>query len=262
MHDLTRCQRFQTESFLGRKCIMPYAFNLMEYFTTSQNIDFLIRIIVACFCGALIGYERSRRFIDAGVRTHLIVCCAAASLMIVSKYGFVDLVAKNGDLLYGTRGADPARIAAQVVSGVGFLGAGAIFRNKNIVKGLTTAAGIWATAGIGLAIGAGMYWIGIVATAIISLFQVVTHKFTIGSDSFTTNFLEFDVDSDINFQTLLTQFAESTHGKITSYSIDRAGHNLTHYSVTMKNKGKISMEDLHQFIDEHKGVRSASTSFM
>ena len=241
---------------------MTFAEYMMSQFSLVQYAEFFARILIACVCGAVIGFERSMRFKEAGIRTHIIVCCAAALMMIVSKYGFVDLVAKNGDLLYGTRGTDPARIAAQVVSGVGFLGAGAIFRNKNIVKGLTTAAGIWATAGIGLAIGAGMYWIGIVATAIISLFQVVTHKFTIGSDSFTTNFLEFDVDSDINFQTLLTQFAESTHGKITSYSIDRAGHNLTHYSVTMKNKGKISMEDLHQFIDEHKGVRSASTSFM
>ena len=240
---------------------MPYAFKLMEHFTSAQTIDFLIRILVACVCGALIGYERSRRFIDAGVRTHLIVCCAAASLMIVSKYGFVDMLTEGGDMLYGTRGADPARIAAQVVSGVGFLGAGAIFRNKNTVKGLTTAAGIWATAGIGLAVGAGMYWVGISATAIIWGFQIITHTHTIGSDSFNTNFMTFDVDSDLNFQPILMELADSIKGKITSYSIEQ-GDRSTRYTVTMKTRGKISMEDLHVFIEKHDGVRSASTSFM
>lgn len=150
---------------------MPYAFHMFQQFTLSQTFEFMIRILVACACGAAIGYERTKRFKEAGIRTHLIVCCASATIMIVSKYGFVDLSTGNGEMLSGLRGADPARIAAQVVSGVGFLGAGAIFRNKNIVRGLTTAAGIWATAGIGLAVGSGMYLLGIFTTAIIALFH-------------------------------------------------------------------------------------------
>ena len=131
---------------------------LCEYFNSQfsimQDLDFLVRILAACFCGACIGFERTKRFKEAGIRTHIIVCCAAALIMIVSKYGFADLTYPDGSVFNGTRGADPARIAAQVVSGISFLGAGVIFKNGSTVKGLTTAAGIWATAGIGLALGA------------------------------------------------------------------------------------------------------------
>lgn len=241
---------------------MPYAFHMFQQFTLSQTFEFMIRILVACACGAAIGYERTKRFKEAGIRTHLIVCCASATIMIVSKYGFVDLSTGNGELLNGLRGADPARIAAQVVSGVGFLGAGAIFRNKNIVRGLTTAAGIWATAGIGLAVGSGMYLLGIFTTAIIALFQVIMHKFTIGSDAYSNNFLEFDVDSNIGFQQILTKFAEENGGQITSYSISSAGNHQTHYSVTIKAKRLITMERLEAFLESHEGIHSASTSFM
>ena len=168
---------------------MPFAQFTMQYFTLAQNLDFLLRLLVACACGAAIGYERSRRFKEAGIRTHVIVCCAAALIMIVSKYGFVDLGTSTTGFFPGTRGADPARIAAAVVSGIGFLGAGAIFRNKNAVKGLTTAAGLWATAGIGLAVGSGMYWLGIVAAAIICIMQYLMHHFTVGSDAFQNSVL-------------------------------------------------------------------------
>ena len=126
---------------------------LNSQFSIAQNLDFFLRILLACLCGAGIGFERSRRLKEAGIRTHVIVCCAAALLMIVSKYGFADLTSATGEVFAGTRGADPARVAAQVVSGISFLGAGVIFKHGNTIKGLTTAAGIWATAGIGLAIG-------------------------------------------------------------------------------------------------------------
>ena len=79
-------------------------------------------------CAACIGFERSKRFKEAGVRTHIIVCCAAALIMIISKYGFADLTAADGAVYNGTRGADPARVAAQAVSGISFLGAGVIFK--------------------------------------------------------------------------------------------------------------------------------------
>ena len=241
---------------------MPYAFQILNFFTIEQILDFLLRILVACVCGTLIGYERSLRFKEAGVRTHLIVCCASAMIMIVSKYGFVDLTDSSGELLSGLRGADPARIAAQVISGVGFLGAGAIFRNKNIVKGLTTAAGLWATAGIGLAIGSGMYFIGIFVALIVALFQVIMHKFTIASDSFSNNFLEFIVDNNVKFQQILSEFVKVNNGKLTSYSISKSDDLHTHYSVTIKTKRLITMEQLHEFLEEHEGIRSASTSFL
>ena len=108
-----------------------------------QNLDFCLRLLLACICGASIGVERSRHFKEAGVRTHVIVCMGAALAMIVSKYGFVDLTLADGASFPGTRGADPARVAAQVISGISFLGAGVIFKREGLVRGLTTAAGIW-----------------------------------------------------------------------------------------------------------------------
>ena len=136
-----------------------------------QQVVFFLRILAACVCGGIIGYERKNRGKEAGIRTHAIVALSAALMMIISKYGFSDLVDYPG-----VRGADPARIAAQVVSGVGFLGAGMIYFNRHLVKGLTTAAGVWATAGVGLAMGSGMYIMGAIATLMIVLLQVILHK--------------------------------------------------------------------------------------
>ena len=137
----------------------------------AEQFVFILRLLLAAVCGCIIGYERKNRGKGAGVRTHTIVALAAALMMIVSKYGFADIVNYPG-----VKEADPARIAAQVVSGIGFLGAGMIYFNRHLVKGLTTAAGIWATAGVGLAMGAGLYVIAVVATVLIVLSQIILHK--------------------------------------------------------------------------------------
>ena len=112
----------------------------------------LLRIFLAALCGLVIGFERKARLKEAGVRTHLIVALGAALITIVSKYGFFDLA-----LFAEGIKADPTRIAAQIVSGVGFLGAGMILMRHRTLTGLTTAAGIWTTAGIGMAVGCGLY---------------------------------------------------------------------------------------------------------
>ena len=111
--------------------------------TFLTQLDWLIRLILAGVCGYAIGYERNSRSKNAGTRTHLIVALSAALMIIVSKYGFMDIISTHGVNL------DPSRIAAQIVSGIGFLGAGMIFVHNQSVNGLTTAAGIWATSGIG-----------------------------------------------------------------------------------------------------------------
>ncbi len=155
-------------------------------FTFNNYLELLLRLVVASACGIAIGVERSRRFKDAGVRTHFLVAFAACLLMIISKYGFIDLDAGPDAFLYGTKGADPGRIAAQVVTGVTFLGAGIIFRDRHhTVKGLTTAAGIWAASGVGMAVGAGMYFLGLTATVIVIILQIVMHRFAIGNDKYT-----------------------------------------------------------------------------
>ena len=127
------------------------------------NWDFTLRLFVAGIMGILIGLEREYRAKEAGYRTHFLVAVGSALLMIVSQYGFEAVLERDLVRL------DPSRIAAQVVSGIGFIGAGTIILQKQIVRGLTTAAGIWATSGIGLAVGAGMYGIGVAATVLVLL---------------------------------------------------------------------------------------------
>lgn len=115
-----------------------------------SEVEVFARIGTAMLCGALVGWEREKREKAAGLRTHVFVCMGSALVMIVSTFGFFDAIEKGVVVL------DPSRIAAQVVSGVGFLGAGVIWFNRNKVRGLDTAAGIWTTSGVGLAAGSGM----------------------------------------------------------------------------------------------------------
>lgn len=141
--------------------------------TLPVQLDWLVRIIVAALCGALIGYERAIQRKSAGVRTHIVVATASAMFMIVSKYGFADIININNIAL------DPSRIAAQIVTGISFIGAGTILVHKGQISGLTTAAGIWAVSAIGMAIGAGMYLIGIIATAFLFIVQMLFHDDTL-----------------------------------------------------------------------------------
>jgi putative Mg2+ transporter-C (MgtC) family protein len=120
----------------------------------------LLRLLVAAVLGSLIGFERERLLWAAGIRTHMLVCVGACLFMIVSAYGFGPVLGPNVVL-------DPSRVAAQVVSGIGFLGAGAILARGEIVKGLTTSASIWTVAAIGLAVGGGLYFAAGVSTAVI-----------------------------------------------------------------------------------------------
>ena len=121
--------------------------------------NFILRLCVAGLCGTVIGLDREYRVKDAGFRTHFLVALGRALMMIVSQYGFEGFLADHD----GTR-FDPGRIAAQVVSGIGFIGAGTIIIHRQLVRGLTTAASLWATAGIGLAAGAEMYVVAGAAT--------------------------------------------------------------------------------------------------
>ena len=123
--------------------------------------NFIVRLCVAGLCGTIIGLDREYRVKDAGFRTHFLVALGSALIMIVSQYGFEDFLATHDGLRL-----DPSRIAAQVVSGIGFIGAGTIIIHRQLVRGLTTAASLWATAGIGLAAGAHMYIVAGAATAL------------------------------------------------------------------------------------------------
>ena len=127
----------------------------------STEIEMILRLLLATALGAIVGYQRERANKPAGLRTHTLICVGAALFTVASIYGF--------------GGADPARIAAGIVTGIGFLGAGAIIRTREHLVGLTTAATIWSVAAIGLAAGAGLYIISAVTTAVILIILLLPH---------------------------------------------------------------------------------------
>ena len=153
--------------------------DMMLKMTQTPLFSVIMRLVVAAFCGIVIGLERELRAKEAGVRTHFLVCFGSALFMVVSVYGFLSMT--DPSLVDATRDIntlaraqdfrrfDQARIAAQIVSGIGFIGAGTIMVNRGSITGLTTAAGLWVVAGIGMAVGCGLYVIGLVATVFVLL---------------------------------------------------------------------------------------------
>jgi putative Mg2+ transporter-C (MgtC) family protein len=126
-----------------------------------STTDLILRLLAAAVLGSLIGIERERLSWAAGLRTHMLVCVGSSLIMLVSAYGFSQVLASDKVVL------DPSRMAAQVISGIGFLGAGSILLRGEIIRGLTTAASLWTVAAIGLAVGGGMYTAATVATFIV-----------------------------------------------------------------------------------------------
>ena len=228
---------------------------MLVQFSLVQYLELFARILVACVCGAAIGFERSKRFKEAGIRTHIIVCCATSVMMIVSKYGFTDLVDPFGNGLFGTKGTDPARLAAQVISGVSFLGAGIIFRNGTSIRGLTTAAGIWATAGIGLAIGSGMYVIGIFATAIVALLQVFMHKYALSADSMIVGQIHCRVLRSDAFRAELNRYIAERKMQIIASKIAFDEDGSATYDLTLRMSQDVTLTDLSGFLESFEGIR-------
>lgn len=169
-----------------------------------QALDWCLRMLLAALCGGIIGFERKSKAKNAGIRTHALIALGAALVMIVSKYGFFDLLKVTHD----NWNVDPSRIAAQVVSGIGFLGAGTIInRHDQVIDGLTTAAGIWVTGAIGLAYGSGLYSIGIIGTACVLLAEVLgkyIDKFALHQGKSFSCFIKLH-GSSANLHTLIDQ---------------------------------------------------------
>ena len=220
--------------------------------TVFDNLEFFIRIVLAAILGALVGLERSKRQKEAGVRTHCIIACTSALFMILTKYAFVDLVGVDG-----LRGADPARIAAQVVSGISFLGAGVIFKNGNSIRGLTTAAGMWGTAAVGMAIGAGMYWVGLIEAAVLVGIQIVLHRFPVGADALTTQEIVVEMTDSDELLARFDALEKSHRGQITESSLTRQNGILC-MEVTAKLDPPITHEEALAFMKANDGVRRVS----
>ena len=229
-------------------------------FSMVQNLDFMLRLLIAAGCGAVIGIERSKRFKEAGVRTHLVVCFAAALIMIISKYGFVDLTLPDGSDFPGTRGADSARVAAQVVSGISFLCSAVIIKNGGSVKGLTTAAGLWLTAGIGLAVGAGLFVVGIGATVMMVGLQLLLHRFTVFGDTYTGNRLQFTVKNGYDFNTALEEQMKAWDAQVSDSKITRRKDGTTEYDLTIRRKKALTYAEIKEFMSEREDILSVSNS--
>jgi putative Mg2+ transporter-C (MgtC) family protein len=196
-----------------------------------MTIDFVLRLVVAGILGVLIGLEREYRAKEAGYRTHFLVAVGSALLMIVSQHGFDDMLGKEGV------GLDPSRIAAQIVTGIGFIGAGTIILNRQIVRGLTTAAGIWATAGIGMCAGAGMYALAISATVLTLIgLELLSRLFkNLGLKSFIIKFSTHNKDIPKIISSSLTK----GEFMVVSYQMDERGTGDTAtFDVTMVVKSK------------------------
>lgn len=208
--------------------------------------EILIRLSVAALFGALIGLERERKDWAAGMRTHMMVSVGSCLIMIVSGYGFMDVLSRGADNIT----LDPSRVAAQVVSGIGFIGAGTIlFIKKGIVRGLTTAAGLWTVAAIGLATGGGMY-IAAGATTVIALIilfaiqpleKYVTKKFK----HKTLRIVAYEHGGN---QDLLQKIMTHTHLKISSFTFEKLDGEFV-YELKIEN---FDQEQLNIIISELK----------
>lgn len=210
-------------------------------------LEITLRLFVAFLLGGIIGIEREYRSKDAGFRTHFLVALGSALFCIVSQYGF------GFDL------KDSSRVAAQVVSGIGFLGAGTIIFQKNVVRGLTTAAGLWVTAAIGLACGTGMYIVATIAVAMVLFGLEVMNSFipTFGT---TTVQLTFTASTKESVKRVVEQIKNDCI-ELYSYELrDRrtSKGEIFEANIEMKVKRGNHNERLIDYMDEFDDVTIAS----
>ena len=222
----------------------------LDTFKLHSFLPYLLALITAVICGAAIGIERTLRQKEAGIRTHIIVALGSALIMIVSKYGFFDIVGLADHV-----NLDGSRLAAQVVTGISFLGAGIIVF-KGTVKGLTTAAGVWTTAGIGLAAGAGMYGIAVYATLILLVVQIVIHKILPVENTSTTAVSMKLKDDPEAIESITKLFKENGYILI-STSVEKKDSKYI-CLFTIRAKSHINPDDISKLFTGNEYVLSLS----
>ena len=223
---------------------------MLHLFDGIRGLSFaaiLIKLLTACLCGTLIGLERSSKNRPAGFRTHTLVCLAAAAAALTSLYLF--LVMKLP--------ADISRIDGQVISGLGFIGAGTIIITKRMtIKGLTTAAGLWTTGVIGLAIGSGYYELGLIGTALVLLTE--TWLFKLGSS--IQHMPEYGVELSYNEKTSLDhvlRFCKDNRMAIVNLNIQTAAEIAeADYVAEISLRGAMRQEELIDRIQQMPGITS------
>lgn len=221
-----------------------------------QHIEYILRILLAGICGMLVGVERKRRSKEAGTRTHFVVACGAALMMVISKYAFFDLITDAAFAGADVR-LDPSRVASTIASGIGFLGAGMIFVHKNTIIGLTTAAGIWATSGIGMAIGAGMYAVGISVTFIIIIAQAILHMNFRHTENIKVKKLFVTDVCEEGYQKYMMEEFERRNIHVQDVSVDFQGENGgKNYTFTIDMPLDIVEEEIIEFAKYKGSIKS------
>lgn len=214
------------------------------------QLEYLGRLCIAGVCGLLIGYERINRGKEAGVRTHFIVALASALIMEVSKYGFYDMTGLEGVAL------DPSRVAAQIVTGIGFLGAGIIFVRNQTVSGLTTAAGVWGTAGIGMAVGAGMYTVGVMGTLLIVVAQIILHKNFRCLHMPPQEHLRVEIEAGSNGLAFLTATLIENNITVLSVRVEEVGGCRIGVDINARLPRKFTMAQLLQLLANNPHIKA------
>lgn len=215
----------------------------IKEFIFGYDLHLLFRMIVACVCGFVIGYERKNRAKDAGIRTHCIVAVASAMMMIVSKYGFNDMI-ESIEFLNADVRLDPSRMAQGIVTGVGFLGSGLIFHQRGSTQGLTTAAGIWATSGIGMALGAGMYRIGVFTTIIMLVIQYLLHARNRFTKTHKTKLLRVFAVAEEGYEKRMIEMFAQKQISVSDVSIVKNENNEIDYTFHIEIADDKSGEEL------------------
>lgn len=216
----------------------------------SDSIRPLILLGTAFFFSSLIGLERELRLRSAGLRTHALVGLGAALMMLVSKFGFFDVVG-------GSVSLDPSRVAAQIVSGIGFIGAGLIFVRKDSVRGLTTAAAVWLTAGIGMACGAGLVMLGAAGTLgffIVVLVYTPLVNRIMGRD-FT---LDITISRQSNATAAISQLCNEHGFTVGGFSIAESEGDKDHIRLHVSLHGPVNPADLLLNLHALQGVTAVS----
>lgn len=214
--------------------------------------EMLLRLLIASVCGGTIGFERTYRQKEAGLRTHLIVALASALMMLVSKYAFFDMLSTPGATV------DVSRVAANIITGISFLGAGVIFIRQELIRGLTTAAGVWATTGVGLAVGAGMYTVGLVSTAMLLLFQFLLPK-VFHADSYATAEVAVTMPAQAGAFQALKSHIPDPRVSILSCTAER-GPELITFRLSLRIPGHYTCDDVLVIWGENtRSVKISST---
>ena len=199
-------------------------------------VEITIRLVLAACLGAVVGLERERKDWAAGMRTHMMVCVGAALTMMVSAFGFSDILGTENVTL------DPSRIAAQVISGIGFIGAGTIlFLKQGIIRGLTTASGLWTVAAIGLAAGSGMYFAAVITTVLAIIILLVLQPLERRiSYLFKQKTLRVSLDVTADPLKVLEKIWKADKIKLSNFSIEKNSQELI-IEMKFKNLNRPSL---------------------